>query len=33
MILPTDIKEDVLASIMDTTTPLIVVEPGYMISL
>ena len=32
MILPTDIKEDVLASIRDTT-PLIVVEPGYIISL
>ena len=32
MILPTDIKEDVLASIRDTP-PLIDVEPGYMISL
>ena len=32
MVLPTDIKEDVLASLRDTTR-LIVVEPGYMISL
>ena len=33
MSLPTDIKEDVLASIRDSDTPPLSVRPGYMISL
>ena len=33
MSLPTDIKENVLASIRDSDTPPLSVRPGYMISL